>query len=57
MHDRRIEISESTIYPLLRRLKHLGYCETYLKESHEGPPRPKTATTRRTWRMAQKRAV
>ena len=34
-----IDIAEGTIYPLLRRLKRLGYFETYLKESTEGPPR------------------
>ena len=34
-----IEISEGTIYPLLRRLKNEGYVETYLEESKEGPPR------------------
>ena len=34
-----IEISEGTIYPLLRRLKNEGYVETYLEESNEGPPR------------------
>lgn len=34
-----IEISEGTIYPLLRRLKNEGYVETYLAESSEGPPR------------------
>jgi PadR family transcriptional regulator, regulatory protein PadR len=37
--SRNIEISEGTIYPLLRRLKNEGYVETYLEESSEGPPR------------------
>jgi PadR family transcriptional regulator PadR len=32
-------ISESTIYPILRKLVKEGYCKTYLKESNEGPPR------------------
>ena len=32
-------ISEGTIYPLLRRLTKEKYCDTYLKESTEGPPR------------------
>lgn len=32
-------ISESTIYPILRKMVKEGYCETYLKESNEGPPR------------------
>ena len=34
-----IEISEGTIYPLLRRLTKEGYFTTYLRESPEGPPR------------------
>ena len=34
-----IEISEGTIYPLLRRLTREGYFTTYLQESSEGPPR------------------
>ncbi|MBM3710495.1 MAG: PadR family transcriptional regulator [Actinobacteria bacterium] len=34
-----IEISEGTIYPLLRRLKNVGYVTTYLQESQEGAPR------------------
>lgn len=37
--SRRIEISEGTIYPILRRLTLEKYFETYLKESTEGPPR------------------
>jgi PadR family transcriptional regulator PadR len=32
-------ISESTIYPILRKLTKDGLCETYLRESSEGPPR------------------
>lgn len=34
-----INISEGTIYPLLRRFRKEGYVSTYLKESNEGPPR------------------
>jgi PadR family transcriptional regulator, regulatory protein PadR len=34
-----IQISEGTIYPLLKRLKEQGYFTTYLKESSEGPSR------------------
>jgi PadR family transcriptional regulator PadR len=34
-----IDISEGTIYPLLRRLKGEGHVVTYLQESQEGPPR------------------
>jgi PadR family transcriptional regulator PadR len=37
--SKRIDISEGTIYPLLRRLKDEGYVTTYLQESVEGPPR------------------
>jgi PadR family transcriptional regulator PadR len=32
-------ISESTIYPILRKIVKEGLCKTYLKESSEGPPR------------------
>lgn len=34
-----INISEGTIYPLLRRFRTEGYVTTYLEESQEGPPR------------------
>jgi len=34
-----IEISEGSIYPILRRLTKDGYFDTYLQESSEGPPR------------------
>lgn len=37
--SQRIEISEGTIYPILRRLTTEKFFETYLKESSEGPPR------------------
>jgi PadR family transcriptional regulator PadR len=37
--SKNIEISEGTIYPLLRRLKNVGYVSTYLQESQEGAPR------------------
>ena len=37
--SKRIEISEGTIYPILRRLTLDKFFETYLKESSEGPPR------------------
>lgn len=33
------EVSEGTIYPLLRRFVNEAYCITYLKESSGGPPR------------------
>ena len=34
-----LEISEGTLYPILRRLTDDSYFETYLRESSEGPPR------------------
>lgn len=37
--SKNIEISDGTIYPLLRRLNQEGYFSTYLQESQEGPPR------------------
>ena len=37
--SRDVQISEGTIYPLLKRLKDEGYLETYLMESPGGPPR------------------
>lgn len=35
----KIEISEGTMYPLLKRIHDDGYVSTYLKESNQGPPR------------------
>jgi PadR family transcriptional regulator PadR len=37
--SKKIEISEGTIYPILRRLTQEKYFDTYLEESSEGPPR------------------
>lgn len=37
--SKEVEISEGTVYPILRRLTVEGYFETYLKESPSGPPR------------------
>ena len=37
--SRHIDITEGTIYPLLRRLRDLEQVETYLAESPDGPPR------------------
>lgn len=34
-----MEISEGSIYPLLRRFKKEDYVSSYLQESDEGPPR------------------
>ncbi len=41
-----IDISDGTIYPILRRLNQDGYVTTYLKESTEGPPRKYYALTK-----------
>lgn len=35
----QIQISEGSVYPLLRRLTKEEYFTTYLQESTEGPPR------------------
>lgn len=37
--SRFMNISEGTMYPLLRRFRKENYVETYLVESQEGPPR------------------
>jgi PadR family transcriptional regulator PadR len=37
--SKEIEISEGTVYPILRRLTKEGYFKTYLEESTGGPPR------------------
>lgn len=37
--SKNFEISESTIYPILRRLTEEKSFETYLRESSSGPPR------------------
>ncbi len=42
-----IDISEGTIYPLLKRLKDEGDLETYLTESPGGPPRKYYRITKR----------
>jgi PadR family transcriptional regulator PadR len=34
-----INITEGTIYPLLKRLKDSGIINSYIVESQEGPPR------------------
>lgn len=39
MISKQIEISEGSIYPLLRKLAKEEYFTTYLQESTEGPPR------------------
>jgi len=37
--NKNMGISESTIYPILRKFTREGLCETYLRESSGGPPR------------------
>lgn len=51
--SKNIEISEGTIYPLLRRLKDEGYVKTYLEESREGPPRKYYQLTEKGEQMRQ----
>ncbi len=35
----QIDIAEGTLYPLLRKLKEDGLCETYISDDSSGPPR------------------
>lgn len=44
--NRYMGMSESTIYPILRKLTKEGLCDTYLKESPDGPPRKYFRITR-----------
>ena len=44
-----IEMSEGTIYPLLNRFKKDGLVDTYLAESHNGPPRKYYIESVREW--------
>ena len=44
--SRVVEISEGTIYPLLKRIKDDGCVTTYLKESQAGAPRKYYSITR-----------
>lgn len=37
--SKSIQIAEGTLYPLLRKLKEDGLCETYLSDESGGPPR------------------
>ncbi len=34
-----MEVTEGTIYPLMKRLKDAGNIDSYIVESQEGPPR------------------
>lgn len=44
--NKNMGISESTIYPILRKLTKEGLCNTYLRESSGGPPRKYFKITR-----------
>lgn len=37
--SRCMEITEGTIYPLMKRMKDSGLIDSYIVESNEGPPR------------------
>jgi PadR family transcriptional regulator PadR len=37
--SKRIDISDGTVYPILRKLKNDGLVTTYLSEESGGPPR------------------
>lgn len=37
--SKAIDISDGTVYPILRKLKSDGYVTTYLSEESGGPPR------------------
>ncbi|MCE5236511.1 MAG: PadR family transcriptional regulator [Clostridiaceae bacterium] len=37
--SKAIEPAEGTVYPLLRKLKEDGLCETYMSDASGGPPR------------------
>jgi len=42
-----IQITEGTLYPILRRLKKEGYLQTFLQESSEGPSRKYYSLTKK----------
>ena len=37
--SRHVDISDGTVYPILRKLKSDGFVSTYLSEESGGPPR------------------
>ena len=49
-----VNISEGTIYPLLRRLTQEEYVDTYLQESTSGPPRKYYRMTRHGKKFTEK---
>jgi PadR family transcriptional regulator PadR len=50
----RIEIAEGTLYPLLRKLKNDGLCDTYLSDESGGPPRKYYRLTEKGRQSGQK---
>lgn len=50
---KQIDISEGTIYPLLKRLKNEGYFDVYLKESPTGPARKYYRLTKKGLEMQE----
>lgn len=42
-----IEVTEGTVYPLMKRLKDGGLIDSYIMESNEGPPRKYYSITER----------
>ena len=51
--SKKIEISEGTIYPLLRKLKDDGQVTTYLEESKSGPSRKYYQLTKKGEKMSK----
>lgn len=45
--SKNVQISEGTLYPILRRLEKEGYLEKYFQESKEGPSRKYYGLTRK----------
>lgn len=37
--SKKVDISDGTVYPILRKLKADGFVKTYLSEESAGPPR------------------
>ena len=37
--SKTVQIAQGTVYPLLRKLKADGYCDTYLSDTSGGPAR------------------
>jgi len=37
--SKEIDVNENTVYPILRRLTHQGFFETYIEQTNIGAPR------------------